>query len=449
MYTNIFNYIDEIEDEIINIRRDFHKYPETAWNEYRTASLIARTLDDLGFEIYLGKDVIDEGSRMGLPTKQVMKAEYNRALNQGADRRFIESLEGGFTGVVAELELNKEGINLGFRFDIDAIPIDESKSDEHFPYKEEFCSFNEGIMHSCGHDAHASIGIGIAKALLNIKDELKNIKKIKFIFQPAEEGVRGAKSMVEKGIIDDLDYLFASHIGMIDSGSLVCGCNGFLSSTKIDARFKGESAHAGGNPNEGKNALMGACNASLNIMSIPRHKDGVTRINVGKIESGSTRNAIPKDAFMMIETRGQTNKVNNYVKDKVINILRSTALMYDLDLDIDIVGEAINCNSNSDLSQIIYDLANEIGLFENVIKEDNKVKGSEDFTYMLNRMEERNKKSIYMIIGSNIKGGHHNSKFDIYEEDMIKAIKLYLAIIYKMDENIMSKNFDMKEILQK
>lgn len=449
MYKKMFKYIDEIQDEVINIRRDFHRYPETAWNEYRTVSLIARILDDLGFEIYLGKDVIDQESRMGLPNKGTMHNEYNRALNQGADRRFIEPLEGGFTGLVAEMELNDEGINLGFRFDMDAITIDESKSTNHLPYKEEFSSFNEGIMHSCGHDAHASIGIGIAKVLVKIKNELKNIKKIKFIFQPAEEGVRGAKSMVEKGVLDDLDYLFASHIGMIDSGSLVCGCNGFLSSTKIDARFKGESAHAGGDPNKGNNALMGACNASLNIMGIPRHKDGITRVNVGKLKAGSGRNIIPQDAFMMIETRGQTNEVNEYVKEKVINILRSSALMYDLDLDINIVGEAISCDSNSELAEVIYDLANDIALFENVIKEDNRLKGSEDFTYMLKRMEERKKKAIYMIIGSNTKGGHHNSKFDIYEEDMIKAIKLYLSIIYKMDNYIMHENFNIDEILQK
>lgn len=440
MYKEIFDYIDQVEKEIIRIRRDFHKYPETAWNEYRTASLVARRLDDLGFEIYLGKDVIDKDSRMGLPTKDKMKEEYNRALNQGADTRFIEELEGAFTGVVAEMELNNDGINIGFRFDMDAIPIDESNSNKHFPYKEEFCSFNQGVMHSCGHDAHTSIGIGIGKVLVKIKDKLKNIKKIKLIFQPAEEGVRGAKSMVEKGVLDDLDYLFASHIGMIEAGALVCGCNGFLSSTKIDAVFKGRSSHAGGNPNDGKNALMGACNASLNIMAIPRHKDGITRVNVGKLEAGSARNTIAQDAFMMIETRGETNEINDYVKENVTNILKASALMYDLKLDTKIVGEAINCDSNLELASMIYELANEIDLFENITKVDSKLKGSEDFTYMLKRMEQRNKKAVYMIIGSDIKGGHHNSEFDIYEKDMIKAIKLYLSIIYKMDTHIFDKD---------
>lgn len=99
---------------------------------------------------------------------------------------------------------------------------------------------------------------------------------IKLIFQPAEEGVRGARAMVAKGIVDDVDYMFGGHIGFkaTKSDSLVCLTGGFLATTKLDASFKGESSHAGAAPERGRNALLAAAHHVLRCTLFPVHGQG-------------------------------------------------------------------------------------------------------------------------------------------------------------------------------
>ena len=103
-----------------------------------------------------------------------------------------------------------EGPTVAMRFDIDALGVFEEHDPSHRPAKEGFNSVNEGFMHACGHDGHATIGLGVAKVLMSIKDQLHGT--VKLIFQPAEEGVRGAKSIVDNGHLDGVDYLIGSHV---------------------------------------------------------------------------------------------------------------------------------------------------------------------------------------------------------------------------------------------
>src|SRR5699024_12202696 len=127
-----------------------------------------------------------------------------------------------------------------------------------------------------------TIGLELATLLMDNKDDLKG--KIKLIFQPAEEGTRGARSMVEAGVVDTTDYYIASHIGTgVPLNHFLGSNNGFLTTTKIDVSFKGVSSHAGGQPEEGKNAMLAAANAVINLNAIPRHSGGATRINVGEL----------------------------------------------------------------------------------------------------------------------------------------------------------------------
>ncbi len=98
---------EQIESRVIADRRDFHHYAEAGWTEFRTASLVARRLTDLGYQVYLGRDVLADKERMGLPDDAALEAHYQRAFAQGGDAEFLPALQGGFTGVVGTIKNGK------------------------------------------------------------------------------------------------------------------------------------------------------------------------------------------------------------------------------------------------------------------------------------------------------------------------------------------------------
>ena len=293
---------ERVESSVIADRRDFHRYAEAGWTEFRTASLVARRLTDLGYQVSLGRDVLTDEERMGLPDETALEAQYQRAAAQGGDPDFLPALRGAFTGVVGVLT-NGKGPTLGMRFEMDALDIPESDSTEHRPQRGGFASVNAGVMHACGHDAHTAVGLGIASVLASLQKKWHGT--LKLIFQPAEEGVRGAKAMTAAGIVDDVDMLVDFHFfSGWAAGEMTSGIDGFAATRKFDAFFYGQPSHAGGSPQAGKNALLAASTAVLNLYAIPRHSGGLTRINIGRMTAGSGRNVIPAEAHLVIETRG-------------------------------------------------------------------------------------------------------------------------------------------------
>lgn len=387
MISDIFAKINEsakeIEGKIIAYRRDFHKYPELGWTEYRTSSLIAKRLAELGYEVKVGTDILKAEDRMGLPSREVLDEAWERAIRQGGDIKFMEAMKNGFTGAVGIIS-NGDGPVRAFRFDIDALPIQESIDEEHRPNKEGFASINDGIMHACGHDCHAAIGLGVAEILMSLKDKIKGT--IKLIFQPAEEGVRGAKSMVTKGLLDDVKAVIGSHVKEYPVGNIASGLSGYKATTKFDVLIQGKPAHAGGNPQDGNNALMAAATATLNLYAIQRHKDGPTRINVGKLVAGSGRNIIPDIAYMMVETRGSTSALNSYMYEKAINIIKTSCQMQDCTYEIIPMGEAPSGKSDAAMMKLVEETAKEIGGYDILDSEESG--GSEDFTYMMAKVQE-------------------------------------------------------------
>ncbi|WP_432666378.1 amidohydrolase [Wukongibacter baidiensis] len=427
MKERIIQFIDSIEEKIISYRRDFHKYPEIGWTEFRTASKIARRLIELGFEVKLGREVLKDEDRMGLPSEEELGYHYERALEQGADEEFIVPLKNGFTGVMGILDLG-DGPSIGLRFDIDALKVLEDSSDEHLPYKLKFASVNQNVMHACGHDCHAAIGLGVAEVLSSFKDEIDGIGRIKLIFQPAEEGVRGAKAMVGAGVLDDVDYIIGGHIGLKPSKILVCGTNGFMATTKFDVNFKGKGSHAGGAPNEGNNSMLAACTAVLNLNAIPRHMAGASRINVGVLSSGTDRNVIPEESFMKVETRGESTEINDYVRDYALRIIENSAQMHNTNYEVKYMGAAMCGDCSKELVERISKIGNSLGCFDNITNISDEAGGSEDFTFMLNKVQDTGGQGAYFIIGSDTKGGHHNAKFDVNEKDVINAVKMFTMI---------------------
>lgn len=431
IYQTIIEKAEAATPKMIEVRRDFHKYAETGWLEMRTASIIARKLTELGYEVLIGKQVCKLDERMGVPSDDVLKMAYNRAIEQGADPEFVKATEGGVTGVIGILRCG-EGPTIGMRFDIDALGVNEATEEEHFPAKCGFASVNAGSMHACGHDGHAASGLGVAEVLMQIKEHLHGT--IKLIFQPGEEGLRGAKSIVAAGHLDDVDYVLGCHTtNMLEDGcDITPGSYGSLASFKYDVTFRGLAAHAGGSPERGKNALLAAACAVTNLYAIPRHSMGASRINVGRLIAGSGRNVIADEAFMEMEVRGDTTAINEYVSNYALRILENAAAMHDCSVEIKLMGAAESMESDKELCERIADVCtNNLGLrvTDNLAI---KLGGSEDFSYMVNRVESNGGKGVFMRVRSPMAEGAHKRKFDFDESYLTKAVKVFCGMAYDL-----------------
>jgi len=421
----VIERIRAISPDVIAWRRDFHRYAELGWTEFRTASLIARRLHEAGVRVQCGKKVICDEERMGLPSAKELEAHYRRAVEQGGDREYLPSLRGGFTGVVGTV-YNGDGPIVAMRFDIDAVGIDESRDPEHRPAREGFASVNPGAMHACGHDAHAAIGLGIAIALVSLREHWRGT--LKLIFQPAEEGVRGARAMVHAGVVDDVRFLLGHHLHSgWKTGHVVPGMGGYLATTKFDAILTGHPAHAGASPQLGKNALLAAATAVLNLHAISRHRHGATRINVGQLIAGTGRNVVCPTARLVAETRGRTTELNDYVYERAVCILRSAAEMYECRLEIVPMGSAQSAESDVALSDRVAHIAAQIdGLH---IRPPEPGGGSEDFTYMMRRVQERGGLATNIGIGAGESVyGHHTAQFDLDESAFTGALLLLTQV---------------------
>ena len=332
----------------------------------------------------------------------------------------------GLTGVVGTIK-NGKGPTKAFRFDMDALPIHESKEKSHFPAKENFNSINEGVMHACGHDVHSAVGLGVAEILSSNKGKIKGT--IKLIFQPAEEGVRGAKSIVTNGILDDVDEVIGHHVMNFKVGQISSGLSDYKATKKFDVTIQGKPAHAGGNPQDGNNALIAASTAVLNLYGISRHKDGETRINVGILNSGTGRNIIPDEAFLVAETRGSTSEISQYMYEKAKKIIKNSCSMHDCSFVIRAMGEALSGKSDEEMMKIIERTAKEIGGFELLDK--HKSGGSEDFTYMMKKVQENGGKAVNIGVGADkIGNGAHSHDFDINEKAIKKAVVLLSTLAF-------------------
>lgn len=430
-----------IEEELIRLRRHFHKYAEPAWMEFLTTAKIIEELKNYNLEIYYGKEIYFN-KRMGLPEKSILESYKNSISISDIEKK--EEILDSYTGLIAVLDTKKIGPNIGFRFDIDANELCESNSLGHLPNILNFSSKNSFAMHACGHDAHMSIGIELAKILASNIKKLKG--KIIFIFQPAEEGVRGAYSLMNNPIIDKLDYLAGMHIGMdVKSGEIGVGSHGFLATKKIDIIFKGKASHAGASPEKGHNALLAASSAVLNFNSLAQHSMGEARINVGKLNAGSGRNIIANKAKIEMEIRGENENIISYLYDGVNRIVEGSAISYDCSYEIEIKGQAP--------SLISYD-EEFIKNLRNYYKEksyklvDANLKGSEDIAYLLNEVRKKGGKTVHFILGSNLKDSHHSEEFDINEKDMLRGVDLmvdFVKYIEKIDhidyERVENENF--------
>lgn len=418
---------EKISREMRLRRRDFHRYPETGWTEFRTTAIAADILTNLGYSVRFGSEFLRAEDVMGRDIDA--EAEKKRALSQGANPGTVAKI-GEYTGLCAELDSGKPGPVTALRFDIDCVDTTEASDAGHLPAREGFASLNPGWMHACGHDGHTAVGLALAELLAAAPGPRG---KIRLLFQPAEEGVRGGYAMMKAGLVDDASYFIAMHLGLgKPTGEVYGGVNGFLCTAKFDALFRGVGAHAGGEPQKGKNALLAAASAALNLHAIAPHPDGATRINVGVLNAGEGRNVIAPKALMKIETRGGTDELAAYVYERARLILEGAAHMYGAELAITKQGEANSTGSSPELAALISEAAKTIhGV--TLAGASRPMAGSDDACWLMKRVQERGGQATYVGIGAETAAGHHNDRFDFDETAMDIALEVLYRAVKKLN----------------
>lgn len=427
MDAEIIKAAQALKAKTVARRRDFHKHAEAAWTEFRTASIVASTLQSLGYQVLAGDEVVEASAMMGVPSKAELERHMDRALSQGADKAWVEKMRGGKTGVVGVLKCAKPGPTVALRMDMDANDLVEAEDEKHRPFREGFASINKGAMHACGHDGHTAVGLGVAEVLAEMQSQLGGT--LKLIFQPAEEGVRGAKAMLDRGVVNDVDYIVGAHLGVTlrKTGQLACRTEGFLATTKFDAIFTGTPAHAGAAPEAGRNAILAAATAVLNLHAISRHSQGASRVNVGVIQGGTGRNVIPATAVIKVETRGATTAINEYVHREAVRIIEAAAAMQGVQVKVELMGGAAGCDNDAALVERVRRVAERQQLFREIVPAGN-IGGSEDCTYFMERVQRNGGQAAFIMVGTELTAGHHESLFDFNEDALPPAIALLSGV---------------------
>jgi aminobenzoyl-glutamate utilization protein A len=363
-------------------------------------------------EIHLGPDALDPKRRLGVPDENELENWRQKALEKGASKEVLKQMEGGLTGLVAVLDRGEPVV--GLRVDIDALPFNEADDTDHKPAVEGFRSDNDGIMHACGHDGHMAMGLSVLEEYA--KRDFGGTLKV--FFQPAEEVLGGGRAMANTAHIEDVDALFAVHLGLgHPTGTVVAGSEKPLAIRQLVATFEGESAHAGLAPNEGRNALGAMAAAIQNLHAVDRHSDDITRVNVGRAEGGNASNVVADRATIELEARAGSNDVLTYLSNRIECVLKSAAEMYECELSTTLVGQAPRVDSDEELRDIVASVAKNQPAVKETIRQAS-FGASEDATYFMDRVIDNGGTATYIIIGTDHPAGHHTPRFDIDEESL-------------------------------
>lgn len=411
-----------MNDELICLRRKLHQIPETGWLEIETTIFLIEYLKQFNIELKFGKQIC--GKRLVNPDSDILKKLHEK--HKHLYKKEYEEIFRGYTGVIAKIDTGKEGKNFLFRFDIDGLPITETKLPGHIPNKENFSSKNIGAMHACGHDGHAALGLCFVKWISENIDILKGTFTI--VFQPAEEGVGGASALIQKMDLSIFDYCLGLHIGLgMEEDVIGVDTKEFYGVKYTDVEFFGKAAHSANSPENGKNALLAAANAALLIHSLPQYSLGIARVNVGKLNAGTAGNIVPEYAKMTVEIRSTKQEILDSLEERFRRICKNSADSFGASCSFKITG-ACNCFETND-----DEFANRI----NEILQNAKLKtrlnplfkASEDITDFMSGVSKHGGKAIHLLIGTNLKAPHHNQCFDFDEKCLFGAFTALTEIV--------------------
>lgn len=384
----------------------------------------------MGYDVRAGIEVVDPEFCVGRPSEKEIDTHVERALSQGASPAWLKRMK-GFTGVTAVLETGRPGPSVALRADIDAVCNREVTAEGHFPFDEGFASLNSDAVHACGHDGHAAIMLGVAERIMEERDRLGGT--ILFLFQPSEEGGGGGKAMESKGVVDSVDYLFTFHLSLAPSHVIAGGCSDFVDNRRYDVTFTGCAAHPVGDPENGKNALLAACSAAMNLHCIPPHGDGCVWVNVGVLHAGKGRNVIAPDAFFQLESRAALEKVADFAEERVLTIIEHAAGMYGVDVQIDRIGHALTGRSDPEMIELVLGEAGNIPFFTEFLRE-GRVGGSDDATDLMRAVQKRAGKATYIALGCDAKASFHNGAYDLDESALLPGTDLFVNLARRLCE---------------
>lgn len=367
---NVRDLAEQLKAEIVTWRREIHTYPEIAWEETRTANMVAAELVKLGIEV-----------------------------TRVAEKGVLGVLKGAVPGKTVAL-----------RADMDALAITEAAD---VPYK----SKNAGKMHACGHDGHTAMLLGAAKILSQMRNNIRGT--VKFIFQPAEEIGLGALKIIEAGVMAEVDAILGIHLWPdLPSGkvSLVSGPR-MASADKLKITVRGKSGH-GSMPHQGIDAILAASAIVMNLQSVSSREIAPLEpvvISIGKFTGGTTWNITCDEVFLEGTTRCFSHEIRKSLPLAIERIVKSTAASFRAQADIDYIPISPPLINDGLIAQIAANSLQKL-YGDNMTGDIEKVMGGEDFAYLCETIPgamvfvgsgNREKQTDYPL---------HNDKFRIDED---------------------------------
>lgn len=411
-------------EQLRAFRRELHRNPEPAFLEIGTAVRIERMLDGLPVSVTTGKDAQHLAPVVDFPSPETLDEWEARAVNSGVAPDRARYFRESGTALVVDLEGDRPGPRWGLRVDIDALPMRESTDPSHFPAANGFASTN-GAMHACGHDAHATIGVG----LLHRLSDHDFAGSLRILFQPAEEGVRGAQTMIDAGVADEIDNMLAVHMaGDLPLGSIVGSFTGGFATRKLKVDFSGKASHAAGKPEAGRNALLAAATSALGIMAIPRFSSADTRLNVGTLNAGDGVNIVPSSAKITCEARATDDEVVDELVTRIRSIVEGAGLAQGVDVNVAVMGQSATVSPDDELIERIVDIATTHDDVDTVHRT-KALAGSDDANLLIRHVQQRGGKGAYLMVGAGSPGPHHSALFDVQEESIPIGIDILESLM--------------------
>jgi len=379
---------DRWTDELIALRRTIHAHPELAFEEHETAKRVQEFL-----------------ARLAIPCRTGI----------------------GGTGIVAMLEGGKPGPTIAIRADMDALPMSE-------PAGLPFASKVPGKMHSCGHDAHTAIALGVAAVLSEQRESLPG--RVMFIFQPAEETLSGARAMLEAGAFDDSkpDAILGFH----NWPPLATGTVGWhpeavmASSDAFDVTIKGTAGH-GAHPHLAVDAIVGAAQFVNQVQTVVSREIAPISsavLTIGRINGGTVRNIIASSVEMNASVRTLESDVADKVQAAVRRILEGLKTGLRVDYELKWTKLTPVLRNDKPTMQRVLNVAREMLGPANVIEMPAPSMGSEDYAWFAERVP-----SAHLRIGSKIDGHEtaiHRTDYQLNEKVIPLGTKLMTRAVLEL-----------------
>jgi amidohydrolase len=385
--------IDEIMPGVIADRRYLHQHPELGMQEYETSAYVVERLRALQVE----------SIRTGIANTGVTALIHGRKPGDGASKVAL------------------------VRADMDALPILEENDVE---YK----SLSPGAMHACGHDAHTAMLLGVARILLDRRDQFSGT--VKLLFQPAEEGPGGAKPMIEQGVLENphVDAVFGLHVAQdLELGKIeVRPGPAMASSDRFNVIIQGKGGH-GASPHLAVDPVMVAAYAVTTLQTIvSREVDPVDPavVTVGKIQAGQANNVIPDTAELRGTVRSFNPERRQMLARRVQDVITGVAESFGASAQVEYQFGYPATINNPEMTDLVIEAARGVVGEDNVLIADLQM-GAEDFSYFL---QER--PGCFFFVGTRneergLTWGHHHPRFDIDEDGMAIGMQVMASSVMR------------------